>query len=160
MMQQQMHQMHMHGHHQPFAPPIHTHSAGAMHSTSQVQYHSPIMPGAAEMPDPSVYQRQPHTEASRPIAEAPDTGTYSATSGPIFEMPAELPSGFGAPAHNEETEDEQDKQDKQDDNYSKDMVKSESSVAVSRRSEDCNEDTDNFSFRPDETERTGGHLPG
>ena len=109
------------------------------------------------MPDPSVYQRQPHTEASRPIAEAPDTGTYSATSGSIFEMPAELPSGFGAPAQAEETEDEQDEQEA---NYHKDMVKSDSSVAVSRESEDCNEDPDNFSFRPDEAERTGGHLPG
>ena len=72
-------------------------------------------------------------------------------------MPAELPSGFGAPTQDEESEDEP---DKQADNYSKDMVKSDSSVAVSRRSEDCNEDTDNFSFRPDEVERTGGHVPG
>ena len=70
-------------------------------------------------------------------------------------MPAELPSGFGAPSKDEETEE---KQDKSDENYSRDMVKSaDSSVAVSRRSEDCNEDSDNFSFRANEAERIGRH---
>lgn len=104
------HQEYEHSGNHPIWPPTHNQSQCDFNASVHLQSR-PTIPTIPEMPDPSVYQRFQLAGPSRPISEAPDTGTYASEESTrdvkaiaAVELPAEVPPGvsYVSPVHTDE----------------------------------------------------------